>query len=186
MTRCVAIRFRWCRRHSDDLFVCFGTKPAQRTEGEISHETGSEGRKEGPREDRKQRRAGENSWLEIAVQRMRQSAEGGSEKMDVGLRREPTEVRKMAAKTCWPTEAEKMSALLVAFVEVSCKIHAKYTESCTKVSHRLPPSCAWNWLKPVFVLFFHPLGCALHICNQMCNTPGQKPLDESLAVSSLV
>ena len=47
----------------------------------------------------------ENSRLEIAVQRMTQSAEGSSEKMEVGQRRESTEVRKATAKTCWPTEA---------------------------------------------------------------------------------
>ena len=27
VTQCVAIRFRLCWRHSDDLFVCFGAKP---------------------------------------------------------------------------------------------------------------------------------------------------------------
>ena len=50
--QCVAIRFRLCWRHFDDLFVCFGTKSTQRTEDDISHETGSGGGKEGPREDR--------------------------------------------------------------------------------------------------------------------------------------
>ena len=52
MIRCVAIRFRLCLLHSDDLFVCFGAKPTQRTEDEICRETGSGGGKEGPREDR--------------------------------------------------------------------------------------------------------------------------------------
>ena len=31
---------------------------------------------------------------------MRQSTEGGSEKMEVGQRGEPTDVRKMTVKTC--------------------------------------------------------------------------------------
>ena len=107
-TRCVAMCFCLCWHHSDDLLVCFGMKPTQRTEGEISHKTGSERGKESPREDWEgswQNREEETSRLEIVIQRMRQSAEGGSEKMEVGQRREPTEVRKMTAKTCWPTEA---------------------------------------------------------------------------------
>ena len=60
--------------------------PHKGPEDEISCESESGGGKEGPREDREsswQRRAEENSWLEIAVQRMTQPAEGGSEKMEV-------------------------------------------------------------------------------------------------------
>ena len=41
-----------CERRSENLFVCFGAKPTQRTEDEISHETGNVGWKEGPREDK--------------------------------------------------------------------------------------------------------------------------------------
>ena len=33
VTQCVAIRFRLCWRHSDDLLVCFGTKPTQMAGG---------------------------------------------------------------------------------------------------------------------------------------------------------
>ena len=39
-------------RSADDLFVCFGAKPKQRPELEISDEAGSGGGKEGPREAR--------------------------------------------------------------------------------------------------------------------------------------
>ena len=52
VTESVAIRFRLCWRHSGDLFVCFGAKPTQRIEGEISCESASGGGKEGPSEDR--------------------------------------------------------------------------------------------------------------------------------------
>ena len=52
VTQCVAIRFRLCWRHSGDLFVCFGAKPTQRTEDEISHETRSGGGKDGLSEDK--------------------------------------------------------------------------------------------------------------------------------------
>ena len=41
-----------CVRRSENLFVCFGAKPTQRPKLEISHETGSGGGKEGPREER--------------------------------------------------------------------------------------------------------------------------------------
>ena len=65
--------------------------------------TRSGGGKEGLREDKKSqltKEGEENSRLEIAVQRMTQSAEGSSKKMAVGQRRESTEVRKATAKTC--------------------------------------------------------------------------------------
>ena len=76
MCVCVCVCVRW----SENLFVCFGAKPTQRTEDEISRETGSGGGKEGPmgrqrgqltKEDgerSRQRRAEETSRLEIVVQ----------------------------------------------------------------------------------------------------------------------
>ena len=81
----------------------------------------------------------------------------GSEKMEVGQRRESTEVKKTTAKTCWSTEAgltnarrqsRDGSAFLVALWKFRAKytpaIACKCTESCTKMSHKLPPSCAWS------------------------------------------
>ena len=67
VTQFVAIRFRLCWRHSDDLYVCFGMKPTQRTEDKISRETGTGGGKEGHREDResqltKQGSGGRSAW----------------------------------------------------------------------------------------------------------------------------
>ena len=75
--RCVAICFRLCWRQSDDLFVCFSTKPTQRAEFEISREAVVEekGRSQRVRESW-QRMAEENNRLEIAVQGRTQSAEG--------------------------------------------------------------------------------------------------------------
>ena len=77
--------------------------PHKGPEDEISLETTRGGGKECPREDRETqlpKEGEETSRLEIAVQGMTQSAEGGNEKMEVGLRRESTEVRKVTAKTC--------------------------------------------------------------------------------------
>ena len=71
VTECVAIRFCLCWRHSDDLFVCIGAKPTQRTEDEISREARSGGGTEGPRKVREsswQSRAEEDGRLEVVVQ----------------------------------------------------------------------------------------------------------------------
>ena len=175
----------WHETYTKGLRVRFATRP------EVD-----EGRKVGEKTERFcwQKKAEENSRLEIAVQRRTQSTEGGSEQTEAGQRSESTEVRKTTAKTCWPTEAgltnarrqsTDESALLVALwkfrAKYSTAIACKCTESCTKVSYRLPRSCAWSWPKSVFVLFLHPLRCVLSICKEMCNAPGrrlEKPLDD--------
>ena len=121
-----------------------------------------------------QRKAEENSRFEIAVQRRTQSAEGGSEKMEAGQSRDES----VFLMIWWKFRAKYTPS-------IACKC----TESCTKVSHWLPPSCTWSWPKSVFVrlfFFLHPLSCVLRISKEMCNAPGRKPLDESLALSSLV
>ena len=58
-----------------------------------------EGRKVPEKTERGVDKGKENSRLEIAVQGRSQSAEGGSEKTEVGQRRESIEVRKTIAKT---------------------------------------------------------------------------------------
>ena len=147
VSRCVAIRFRLCWRHSDNLFVCFGAKPTQRARSPARPEV-EEGRKVSEKTERVswQRKAEENSRLEIAVWGRTRSTEGGSEKMEVEQRREPTEVRKVTAKTCWPTKAGLTNArrqsrdelgFLVAcgsFAQIFTAIAYKFTESCTKVT----------------------------------------------------
>ena len=55
VTRCIAIHFRLYWRHSDDLFV-LARNLHKGPEGEIFYETGNEGGKEGPREDRERER----------------------------------------------------------------------------------------------------------------------------------
>ena len=88
-------------------------------------------RKEGPREDREsswQSREEETSRREIAVQRMSQQKEAGKD----GSRAEKR-VNRSQKGDCLDLLTyrgqvnlrEKMSALLSAFVEVSCKIHAR-------------------------------------------------------------
>ena len=72
--------------------------------------------------------------------------------MEIRQRREPTEVRKMTAKTCCPTEAGLTNARSQHSLWLLWEFRAKYThaidcnctESCTKVSHRPLPSCAWS------------------------------------------
>ena len=86
----------WCETHTKRLRTRSSARPEVKAGRKVREKTERVSR---------QRRAKETSRLEIAVQRMRQSAEGGNENMEVGQRREPTEVKKMTAKTCWPTEA---------------------------------------------------------------------------------
>ena len=133
VTQCVAICFRLCWRLSYDLLVCFGAKPTQRTEDEISRETGSRGEKEGPRKDREgswKSRAEETNRLEIAVRRRRWA--------------QSTEV--CIASGLWEFLSSSRSRQLT-----KCKVS------------QTPSSCAWSWPKSVFFplfSFFHPLGCA--------------------------
>ena len=102
-----------------------------------------------------QRKAEENSRLEIAVQRRTQ------------------EVRKMIAKTCSPTEAGLTNArrsqhgpwLLWEFrPKYTPVVACKCTKSYTKVSHRLSPSCAWSYPKPVFVCLFFSSTLSVVFC----------------------
>ena len=71
----VAIRCVGCGvRRSENLFVCLSAKHVQRTEGEISRETGSGRGKVGSREDigsidkERRREAVDNGEREIAIQ----------------------------------------------------------------------------------------------------------------------
>ena len=114
----------WGVCQADYLFVCFGTKPKQRPELEISDETRSGGRKEGPRKargavgEKRCREAIDNGGqrravsFELTVQRMTESTEERWLLKPDELRRgRLTNVRR--CQPCW-----------CLFVEVSCKIHA--------------------------------------------------------------
>ena len=95
--------------------MCFGAKPTQKTEDEISRETGSGGGKEGPREDRErrwQRKAEENGRLEIAVQ--------GKDGQQKGAVRE---------------DSQRWVSIPSVFVEVSHKIHAHDSQ---QMNEKLP------------------------------------------------
>ena len=178
MTRCVAIYFRLYWRHSDDLFVCFGAKPTQRTEDQILRETGSVGGKEGPREDRESRSTTESRREQLAVELVVQGKDGQQ-------------------KEAVREDSQRWVSIPSGFVEVSRKIHARDSLQMHKRLHKSVTqtslSCTWSWPKSVFVcLFFysHLLCCTLRICKEMCDTSGRKwekkPLDKSLAMSSLV
>ena len=106
VTQCVAIRFCLCRRHSDDLFGCFGAKPTQRTEDEISRETGSGGGKEGVKDDRESHLTTVGSRGELAVQIMRQSAEGGRRRWKRG--REESQ-QKSERRLLRPVDQQRLS-----------------------------------------------------------------------------
>ena len=149
VTRCVAIRFRLCWRHSGDLFVCFGAKPTQRAWGwDLPRD-----RKWG-REGRSQRRQRE----QMTQQGRREQSACGicSEKDTVGRRR------------LWVKTVKDELTFLVAlwkFRANKCPAIAyKCTESCTKVSHRLPPSCAWSWPESVFVRLFFSSTLSVVFC----------------------
>ena len=100
VTQCIAIRFRLCWRQSDDLFVCFDAKPTQRTEKDISRETGSGRGKKCPWEDRKSQLT-KQGRLEIAVQ-----GKDGQQKEAVS------------------EDIQRWVNIPSGFVEVSRKIHA--------------------------------------------------------------
>ena len=123
------------------------------------------------RETSWQRKAEENSWLEIALQRRTQSSEGGSEKMEAGQSRdEPAFL--VALCKFWTKYMPVIACKCMARVgKTSLFLHLELTQVCI---------CS-------FVLFLYPLGCVLCICKQIPLVRDEKkPLDESLAISSLV
>ena len=88
----------------------------------------------------------------------------------------------------WKQGREFKSALLVALWEFSLGYMLALAHRMYKKCHRLPSLVLGADHVCSFVLFFQPLGCALRICKEMCNTSGrrwEKPLDESLAMSGL-
>ena len=78
------------------------------------------------------------------------------------------------------------------FAEVSHKIHAHdswqmHGELQRSVTNFLLLHLELTQVRVCsFVPFFHPLGCVLCVCNEMCNAHDRKALDKSLAMSSLV
>ena len=163
--------------------------PHKGPEGEISRETGSEGEKEGPREDRgsqltkkgwREQSASDSCSENDTVGRRRQWKDGGSAEKKVN-RSQKDDCPDLLTYRSRVNQREKMSALLVA-CENFVRVHA-HVSSQTPLFLRLELTqvrvCS-------FVLFFHPLGCILCGRKEMCNAPGRKPLDESVAMSSLV
>ena len=119
----MAIRCVGCVCASQKIFVYFGAKPIQRTADEISHKTGSRGGKEGLREDTEKQSTRESRRDQLALDSSPGegwSAEEGSE--------------------------ERQLAFLVAFGEVSPKIHAcnslQMHRECRVSQNSL--SCAWS------------------------------------------
>ena len=153
---------------------------------EISHKTRNRRGKEGPREDRKTQSA--------KGSRRDQSTEQVSQEMRVGQRGDQsTEVRKVAAKTCWPTDAGLTNArrwvsIPSGFVEVSRKytpaITRKCTESYTKVSQTFPLLCVELTQASDCLFFFSstPRLCSLVLVKEFeisLDRDEKKPLDDS-------
>ena len=123
------------------IHFCYGTKPTQR-----AWAWDWKWRRKG----RSQRR---QSQLIKGGKREQSAWDSCPEKDTVGRKRH-WEDGSRAEKT-----VKRWVSIPSGFVEVSHKyspaIAYKCMESCTKGSHRLPPSCTWSWPKPVFVhLFF--------------------------------
>ena len=129
------IRFCGCGFQSENPFVCSGAKPTQRAYAWDL-----------PR-DRKRTRKG-RSQRNSQQKGARETNQEVSQEMRTGQRRDQSiEVRKAAARTCWPTDAGFTNARIwvsipSGFVEVSRKytpaIACKCTESSTKVSQTSP------------------------------------------------
>ena len=148
-----------CVRRSDDLFVCFGAKPKQRAWGRdlpLDRKWRRRGRSQKGQKVSWRKKMERGRWklsAEVGRRRWKQSREGSQQKSEKRLLR-PDDRRR---------GREKMSAWLVAFVEVLRKIHAgdslQMHGEC-KVSQN-PLSCAWNWPKYILFVFssFHPFGC---------------------------
>ena len=156
-----SISFHLCWHWSENLFVCFGTKPTQRAWGRDLPQD-RKWRKEGRSQRRQrvswQRIAEENSRLEIAVQRRTQSTEGGSEKMEVGQSRDESaflvalwKFRKIHAH-----DSLQMHGELHKSVTNSLLLHLELTQVC--VCSFVPPSQL----------------CFVRICKEMCNVPGRR------------
>ena len=120
-----------------------------------------------------QRKAEENSRLQIAVQRRRQWEDGSRAEKRVN-RNQKGDYKDLLTYRGWVNQREKMLALLIAsenFVREHVQISSQNTVSQTSYFLRLELTqvrvCS-------FVLFLHPLGCALRICKEMCNVPGRR------------
>ena len=160
VTRCGAIRFRLCWRHSDKFLVCFGAKDTQRGLRMISpaRPEVEEWRKVWEMTERVswQRRAGETSRLVIAVKRRRRTLS--------------TEVSMASGKihACYR-------------LQMQWELHKKRHIEFPLLALGADPSPC------LFVCsFFHPFGCVLCDRKEMCDTPGRKSLHGTLAISSLV
>ena len=126
--------------------------PHKGPEGEFSRETRSRGGKEGPREERER---------QLTKEGRREQSDWDScpEKETVSRRR------------MWEDGSRSVKwwvSIPCGFVEVSrnysSTIACKWPESCTKVSHSLPPSLAWNWPKSVFLRLFFSSTLSVVFC----------------------
>ena len=154
------IRFCVCGCQLENPFVCFGTKPTQR-----AWVWDLKGDRTWTREGRSDR--SKKKWVSRREQ-MR----------SVGLREQSREGEGINAR--------KWVNFSSGFVEVLRKytpaIACKFTESCTKVSQTSLLRFELTHVRVCsFVLFFHPLVCALWVGKEKCNVAGrrwEKPLDD--------
>ena len=157
-----------CVCQADDLFVCFGAKPKQRPELEISDETGSgrKGRSERSERGSWQRNSEKVSWRRETQRGSRQRRAEQSGRLWVGCPENDSQ-QKSGGRLLRPdelhggglTNTRRCQHCWWLFVEVSRKIHAsnslQFHRECRKLQNY--PSCTWSWHKSLlFVCSFFP------------------------------
>ena len=142
VTRCVAIRFRLCWRHLDDLLVCFGAKPTQKAWGrDLSRDrkwrrAGKSQREQLTKQDRREQSAWDSCPENDTVSRMRQWEDGGRAEKRVN-RSQKGDCQDLLIYRARVNQREKMSAWLVA-CENFVRIHAHVSTQKAKC-HKVPP-----------------------------------------------
>ena len=173
-----------CVRRSENLFVCFGAKPTQRPELEISHETGSGGGNECPREDRGS----------VDKVRWREAVDNGEQRrpVDKGRRRDAVDNgvqgKDGQQKEAVRENSQKWVGTPSVFLK---KFRAKYTSA---IVYRFTENarCHKNpflrlELTQVRVCSFSPTLSVVFLgAVKKCDIRRRKPQDESLATRSLV
>ena len=165
-----------CVCRSDDHLICFGSKPKQRDWARDlprDQKWTRRGRSQKGQKVNWRRKTERGSWQQSAEgsrRRWKQDREGSQQKSERQLLR-PDDLQRG-----WVNQ-RKMSAWLVAFVEVSRKIHAgdslQMHGECKVSQNSL--SCAWNWPKSILFVCssFHPLGCIFCGRKEKWNTPAE-------------
>ena len=163
-----------CVRAGQKIPLCvLARNPNKGLKLEISRETESGRGEEGPRKEIRSVGEGRRGWQQSAEggrRRWKQGREGSQQKSERRLLRTDDLQRGRV-------NLREMSAWLVAFVEISRKIHARdclQMHGECKVSQNTL-SCAWNWPKSILFVCssFHLFGFIFCGRKEMWNTPAE-------------